>query len=90
MRSKFFDSYKLKQSQEQWDCLNVKGLATTARPEDLSLQILVDILKGEVLLQIHCYKVEDMEDVMRTAMEFNFNISGFFFSSIFYIFIAFF
>ena len=84
MRSKFFDAYRLKQQQEQWDCLNEKGLATTARPEDISLQILVDILKGEVLPQIHCYKVEDLESVMRTAKEFNFNVSGLFF--LFYFF----
>ena len=61
MRQQMFAAWQLKQKQEEWDCLSAKGAATGARPEDISLQILVDLLNSKVLAQIHCYKVEDIE-----------------------------
>lgn len=46
-------------------------------PSDLFLDILVDLLKGNVILNIHCYKVVDMEMAIRVASEFGVKIAAF-------------
>lgn len=76
-REQFYAAAKLKQQQEQWDCLNKAGQATSPRPDDITLEPLVGVLKNEVKLNIHCYKVQDFETVIRTSKEFNFSINAF-------------
>jgi hypothetical protein len=49
----------------------------SAFPEDLSLESLVSLLRGEVLLNVHCYETHDIEAMIRHSLEFNFTISAF-------------
>jgi hypothetical protein len=49
----------------------------TPFPEDLSLESLVSLLRGEVLLNVHCYETHDIEAMVRHSLEFNFTISAF-------------
>lgn len=49
----------------------------TAFPEDLSLESLVSLLRGEVLLNVHCYETHDIEAMIRHSLEFNFTIAAF-------------
>jgi len=77
LREKFFAAAQLKQQQEQWDCLNKAGQTSSPRPVDLALEPLVSLLNHRVYLMVHCYKVQDLEMMMRTADEFNFSIAAF-------------
>lgn len=49
----------------------------SAFPEDLSLESLVSLLRGEVLLNLHCYETHDIEAMIRHSLEFNFTIAAF-------------
>ncbi|KAJ3013773.1 hypothetical protein HKX48_005520 [Thoreauomyces humboldtii] len=49
----------------------------TRVPEDLSLESLVQLLKGEVRLNVHCYEPNDLEMMVRNSHEFGFNITSF-------------
>jgi hypothetical protein len=49
----------------------------TAFPEDLSLESLIALLRGDVLLNVHCYETHDIEAMVRHSLEFNFTISAF-------------
>jgi imidazolonepropionase-like amidohydrolase len=44
---------------------------------DLKLETLAGVLRGEVLVQVHCYKASDMGEMMAIADEFGFKIRSF-------------
>jgi imidazolonepropionase-like amidohydrolase len=46
-------------------------------PRDLKDDTIAAILTGEVLVQIHCYKADDMEQMMDIADEYGFQIRSF-------------
>lgn len=48
-----------------------------AFPKDIYLQPMVDLLRGKVSLNIHCYKTGDFEMALRVMDEFGVNISAF-------------
>ena len=55
--------------QARWEASSGKP-----RPQDLGLEPLVALLKGEVLLHVHCYQVHDIETLLRIAKEFGFRV----------------
>ncbi|OAD08016.1 hypothetical protein MUCCIDRAFT_129278, partial [Mucor lusitanicus CBS 277.49] len=70
----------LKQQQDDWcqaASLDPSARFDTAFPQDLSLESLVSLLRGEVLLNVHCYETHDIEAMVRHSLEFNFTISAF-------------
>eukprot|EP01124_Arcella_intermedia_P022133 TRINITY_DN3237_c0_g1_i1.p1 TRINITY_DN3237_c0_g1~~TRINITY_DN3237_c0_g1_i1.p1 ORF type:complete len:894 (+),score=157.84 TRINITY_DN3237_c0_g1_i1:41-2722(+) len=71
-RKKFYEAADLYARQKEWDCN-----PTSLRPENLELSPLVGILSGESRLMVHCYKVEDIEMMLRTSDEFGFNVTTF-------------
>jgi hypothetical protein len=52
------DFQKLKQEQEQWNCLNGQEHTASPPPANLALEGLVAILNHQARLMVHCYKVE--------------------------------
>jgi len=46
-------------------------------PRDLQLDTLVDVLNGDVLVQNHCYRADEMAIMLDMAREFGFRISAF-------------
>lgn len=44
---------------------------------DLELETLADVLSGEILLQWHCYRADEMANAIEIAHEFDFEISAF-------------
>ncbi|KAI8586364.1 hypothetical protein BDZ88DRAFT_429318 [Geranomyces variabilis] len=46
-------------------------------PEDLALESLVALLRGQVLLNVHCYETHDLEMMVRMSHEFGFKIQSF-------------
>jgi imidazolonepropionase-like amidohydrolase len=45
-------------------------------PEDLQWEALVDVLRGRVKVQTHCYEAVDLDDLIRLSNEFNFSIAA--------------
>lgn len=88
LRKSFAEAQSLKQAQEDW-CEAASQLVSstslhadkarlkTPFPEDLRLESLTALLRGEINLNIHCYETHDIEALLRHAEEFNFNISAF-------------
>lgn len=87
-RQQFTDARDLLHKQESF-CAAVKpydGKTRTARqgalssltfPDDLKLEALVDVMRGKVKVNTHCYTVEDLTSFVSHAKEFNFPIAAF-------------
>ncbi|KAI0253986.1 hypothetical protein BJV78DRAFT_1280411 [Lactifluus subvellereus] len=45
-------------------------------PEDLQWEALVDVLRGRVKVQTHCYEAVDLDDLIRLSNEFKFSIAA--------------
>ena len=48
-----------------------------APERDLAKEALAQVLRGEMLVQFHCYRADDMATMMEVAQEFDFDIRGF-------------
>ncbi|KAH6598584.1 hypothetical protein BASA50_003622 [Batrachochytrium salamandrivorans] len=46
-------------------------------PLDLALESLIALLRGDVILNVHCYETYDLEMMVRLTHEFKFKISAF-------------
>ncbi|KAL6063889.1 Composite domain of metallo-dependent hydrolase [Balamuthia mandrillaris] len=77
MREKLFAAKQLMEKQDRWCLHEYESKDPEPYPEDLSLNPLVDLLRGNVRLNVHCYQVQDLEMMVRLAAEFSFNISAF-------------
>lgn len=73
LRKILFEARDLKASQDAWDAAVAP---TTARPFKAELEPLVALLRGQVLLQVHCYEVHDIETLVRVSDEFGFRIAA--------------
>lgn len=80
MRQKLEEAKALRQLQDEWDCNpdNKDKDARKYRPSSLELEPLVGLLRGQnIVLNVHCYEVEDLEMVIRLSKEFKFKIDAF-------------
>ncbi|KAI7897106.1 uncharacterized protein EV154DRAFT_455231 [Mucor mucedo] len=79
LRSELSKAQELKREQDDWceASQHSHSRFDSAFPQDLSLESLVSLLRGEVLLNIHCYETHDIEAMVRHSLEFNFTISAF-------------
>jgi hypothetical protein len=79
-RHEFTRARTLMREQDDW-CKAATATSShrfeTPFPEDLSLESLVALLRGDVLLNVHCYETQDIEAMVRHSLEFNFTISAF-------------
>jgi imidazolonepropionase-like amidohydrolase len=71
----------LKQQQDVWcDSTKTKNshnrLVHDPYPESLELQTLVDLLRGDIRLNVHCYETEDLYSLFDHSDEFGFNVSA--------------
>ncbi|KAF7720797.1 hypothetical protein EC973_006073 [Apophysomyces ossiformis] len=80
VRQRLAEAQKLKKQQEDW-CSAAEHLEKarldTPFPEDISLESLVALLRGDVHLNIHCYETHDIEAMVRHSLEFDFRIAAF-------------
>ncbi|KAG9284078.1 hypothetical protein G9A89_022852 [Geosiphon pyriformis] len=79
-RKRFAEAQVLKQKQDDW-CDSAEKLGNneqlnTRFPEDLSNELLVALLRGDVKLNVHCYETHDIEAFIRHSIEFKFNIAA--------------
>ncbi len=65
----------------EWDVYNekVKSGDKDANPpkHDLKLEALADVLRGKLMVQIHCYRADEMLTEIAMAKEFGYKIRGF-------------
>jgi imidazolonepropionase-like amidohydrolase len=59
---------------DQW---RAKGMTDPPPARDLRLETLVGVLKGEILVQNHCYRADEMQDMIDMAHEFGYHIRAF-------------
>lgn len=69
--------------KEAWDALPADKRATTDEPEkpeapehDALYETLVDVMEGRVRVQVHCYRKDDVLDIIRISDEFGFKIAA--------------
>ena len=63
--------------REEWD-LWLAGDRTADRPDrDLALETLAEVLRGNILIQAHCYRADDMLTMLELAQEFGLSIRSF-------------
>ncbi|CAG8704975.1 25012_t:CDS:10, partial [Gigaspora rosea] len=79
-RKYFAKAQTLKQKQDDW-CNAAAKLSNREQlssyfPEDLELESLVALLRGDVKLNIHCHEAYDTETMIRISLEFNFTIAA--------------
>ncbi|GAA5986559.1 hypothetical protein JCM5350_001371 [Sporobolomyces pararoseus] len=84
-RSAFDSARQLKRKQDSF-CRKAleahsKGQALREEqaefPDDLKLEALVDVLRGKVLVNTHCYETTDLDQFVRHTHEFEFPIAAF-------------
>ncbi|OBZ68134.1 hypothetical protein A0H81_11870 [Grifola frondosa] len=85
-REAYNKAREIKEAQDQY-CANVLAgdwdtSARTTFPEDIQWEALVDVLRGRVKVQIHCYETVDLDDIVRypdvqLTNEFKFPIAAF-------------
>jgi len=66
---------------KEWDVYNDKvrrGDKDASPPKhDLKLEALADVLRGKLMVQIHCYRSDEMLTEMAMAKEFGYNLRAF-------------
>jgi imidazolonepropionase-like amidohydrolase len=60
----------------KWDTW-LKTKAGDAPARDLKLETLADVLRGKLLVHIHCYRADEMAQMLDLAREFGFHIRSF-------------
>lgn len=60
----------------KWDAYN-KAKEGPPPDRDLAMDTLADVLRGEILVQIHCYRADQMATMLDVAKEFGFKINAF-------------
>ena len=65
----------------EWDAYNAKIKSgdknATAPKRDLKLEALADVLRGKLLVQIHCYRADEFLTEMAMAKEFGYKVRAF-------------
>jgi imidazolonepropionase-like amidohydrolase len=61
----------------RWDKWEKGGRAGDPPKRDLQLETLAGVLKGEILVQNHCYRADEMANMIDIAREFGFRIRAF-------------
>jgi imidazolonepropionase-like amidohydrolase len=73
LRKMLFEAKEVRESQDRFD---KETIHTGQRPFRPDLEPIVALLRGEVLLQVHCYEVHDIETLIRISREFGFKIAA--------------
>lgn len=65
--------------QRDWDDYNRKkqaGLSATPPRKDLKLESLAGVLRGDIWVQCHCYRADEIEMLLHLSDEFGFHIGA--------------
>ncbi|EJD37990.1 composite domain of metallo-dependent hydrolase [Auricularia subglabra TFB-10046 SS5] len=79
MRAAYNEARKVKEKQDEY-CLNAQAGQWNDLgefPESLQWEALVEVLRGRVKVNNHCYEAVDLDGIVRLANEFHFHIEAF-------------
>ncbi|KAF8893823.1 carbohydrate esterase family 9 protein [Infundibulicybe gibba] len=78
-RQAYNTARKLQQAQDEYCSLAVSGKwnGLGEFPEDLQWEALVDVVRGRVKVNAHCYEAVDLDNLVRLSNEFKFPIAAF-------------
>ncbi|KAI0374295.1 composite domain of metallo-dependent hydrolase [Pilatotrama ljubarskyi] len=78
-RQAYEKARQIKEDQDKFCAKAVRGewAGLGEFPEDLQWEALVDVLRGRVKVQNHCYETVDLDDMVRLTNEFRFSIAAF-------------
>ncbi|KAI0748925.1 composite domain of metallo-dependent hydrolase [Fomes fomentarius] len=78
-RQAYEQARKIKAAQDEFCDKATRGdwAGLGEYPEDLQWEALVDVLRGRVKIQTHCYETVDLDDLVRISNEFQFPIAAF-------------
>ncbi|KAH9846908.1 carbohydrate esterase family 9 protein [Lenzites betulinus] len=78
-RQAYDKARQIKQAQDDFCAKATRGewAGLGAFPEELQWEALVDVLRGRVKVQTHCYETVDLDDLVRITNEFKFPIAAF-------------
>ncbi len=78
MRQAFVEAREYMRQWDDYDAKVKKGDKDAAPPKrDLKLEALADVLRGKLLVQIHCYRADEFLTEMAIAKEFGYKIRAF-------------
>ncbi|KAH8924813.1 hypothetical protein BT69DRAFT_1318637 [Atractiella rhizophila] len=79
MRSTFQKAKELKDKQDEFCSRLEKGSTEEGEtfPDNLEYEALVDLLRGRVKLNTHCYEATDFDTMIRHSNEFKFHVAAF-------------
>ncbi len=76
-RSSWIDATEYKKSWDNYEADYKAGKDVKAPKRDLKLETLMGVLNDEISIQMHCYRADEMVDVINMAKEFNYKITAF-------------
>jgi imidazolonepropionase-like amidohydrolase len=78
MRASFIEAREYMRSWDDYNAKVRKGdKDATAPKKDLKLEALAEVLRGKLLVQIHCYRADEFLTEMAIAKEFGYKIRAF-------------
>ncbi len=72
-----WEEYESKKNDKKNDRKADKNDSDKAPKRDLRLETLAAVLKGEVLVHMHCYRADEMATILDMADEFGYRVSAF-------------
>jgi imidazolonepropionase-like amidohydrolase len=72
-RAAFIDAEQYRRKWDNW----LKNKSGDPPQRDLKLETLADVLRGKILVHNHCYRADEMMQMMDLAKEFGFHIRSF-------------
>ncbi|CAE6413393.1 unnamed protein product [Rhizoctonia solani] len=79
-RKAYNSAREVKQKQDEFCDRAEDGTVDWSKesfPEDLQFEALVDVLRGRVKVNIHCYQAVDFDGIVRLTNEFKFPVAAF-------------
>lgn len=77
MRAAFNDAVVYRRKWDHYRARLEKGEVGEPPARDLALETLAGVLRGEILVHIHAYRVDDLLSLIALSKEFSFHISAF-------------
>lgn len=78
MRQAFLDAREYMRDWDDYNAKVKKGDKDARAPKkDLKLEALADVLRGKLLVQIHCYRADEFLTEMALAKEFGYKVRAF-------------
>jgi imidazolonepropionase-like amidohydrolase len=77
-RAQWIDAQKYRDDWDEYEAKMAEGDEEAKPPKrDLKLETLAGVLRGEILVHMHCYRADEMMTILDMADEFGYRISAF-------------